>query len=104
MQPCFGGTLALLASAGRQHRQDNRYQECRDTIERRAAKPGADDEKLKKLLEAQLKELLDKGVRILKNTSPNLSLLEAPSRNGSSRNGSAPSRKAAAATAKAGKK
>ena len=62
------------------------------------------DEKLKKKLDAQLKDLLDKGVRILKNSSPNLSAHGAASRNGSARNGSGSPRKAAAVTAKAGKK
>jgi len=58
-----------------------------------------DDERLKKNVEAELKGLLDKGVKILKNSSPNLASIGA-----ASRNGSGSPRKAAAETAKAGKK
>jgi hypothetical protein len=64
-----------------------------------------DDERLKKKVDAQLKALLDKGVRILKGSAPNLTWLAHPSRNGSSRNGSsrngsATARKTAAKAAK----
>ena len=75
-----------------------------------AAKKGAgrpaesDDERLQRKVNAQLKDLLDKGVRILKGSAPNLTWLEHHSRNGSSRNGSAPSPKAAASPEKAAKK
>jgi hypothetical protein len=65
-----------------------------------AGKPGeSEDERLMRKVDAQLKALLDKGVRILKSSAPNLAWLAQ-----SSRNGSAPSRKAAAHTAKAGKR
>lgn len=75
-----------------------------------AARSGESDaERLKQNVDAELKRLLDSGVKILKESSPNLASLAAPPRNGSShngssRNGSAPSRKAAAGAAKALKK
>jgi hypothetical protein len=61
----------------------------------------SDDEQLKRKVDAELKKLLDKGVKILKHSTPNLFWLN-PQSNGS--NGSAHSSKSAARPAKIGKK
>ena len=57
----------------------------------------SDDERLKKKVEKELEALLDKGVKILKNSAPNLTWLKGRSRNG---NGSSPSARAAGKPAK----
>jgi hypothetical protein len=101
----MGDVMAQRESLGRNGDGPEPKDAAKDAAAKGAVKQGAnDDEKLKKKLDAQLKDLLDKGVRILKNSSPNLSAQGATSRNGSARNGSGNSRKAAAETAKAGKK
>jgi hypothetical protein len=96
----LGDMMAQRESLGRNGGGPEPKAAGRDGAAKEAGRRGAsDDEILKKRVDAELKGLLDKGVRILKNSSPNLSSVGA-----SSRNGSAPSRKAAAATARASKK